>query len=68
MNSAEVEAWTQFLTFIESAQAALDGCVPVALICLPVERTESDGSLSIRHEDGGRIIWPSTLSVVSQIM
>lgn len=54
----EAQAWETFLQWIERARPALDGCVPVALIALPVEKVEGDGEMSL-DVHRGRILWPA---------
>ena len=46
-----------------AARPALDGCAPVALICLPIAGADQDGVLQVRKDDDGRIIWPADFPV-----
>ncbi len=60
---AQEHAWEAFLGYIEAARPALDGCAPVALICLPIAEADQDGALQLRKDVGARIIWPASFPV-----
>jgi hypothetical protein len=60
---AEREAWAHFKRWIDEAMPALDGCVPVALIAMPVAGVAADGAIDVSRDGQGRIIWPATFPV-----
>jgi hypothetical protein len=63
---AEREAWKMFHRWIDEAIPALDGCAPIALICLPIDRIDADGAVQINIEGEGRIIWPKDVPVADR--
>jgi len=66
MTRAEREAFQHFIAWIKDAMAGLDGCVPVAFICMPVERVHADGGIDVRRDGDGRIIWPASFPVADR--
>ena len=63
MRRAEREAWEQFKRWIDTARPALDGCAPVTLIAMPIERVDADGAVQVRVHADGRIIWPADFPI-----
>ena len=55
MRRAEREAWEHFKRWIDMTRPALDGCAPVALIAMPIERIDADGAVQVRVHADGRI-------------
>jgi len=58
----EAVAWERFKQWIEDAQGALDGCVPVALIAMRAS-VDEQGNIDVQLHADGRIIWPKTFPV-----
>jgi hypothetical protein len=63
MEPAEREAWERFEAWVREARPAFDGMVPIALICLPVERITEDGAVEIARRGHSRILWPKTFPI-----
>lgn len=61
MTRNERFAWKRFLEECQrQQQTILDGCVPVALIALPVKHNEpQDDGLVVDFNGEPRIIWPN---------
>lgn len=59
MTRAEREAFRAFIEYIKVAMPSFDGCVPVALICMPVKTVHADGGIDIHVEGTARLLWPA---------
>lgn len=69
MTKAEAMAWAQFERYMAEAQPSLDGCVPVALVCLPVEGIDPDGAIRVVAMDQAahpRLLWVATFPVTER--
>lgn len=60
MNPSEQATWETFLEYVDRARPQLDGCAPVALICVPIDSADpEDGSVNLRLEHADfRVLWP----------
>lgn len=61
--NARNEAWARFEKWMRTAEGGgLEGMVPIALICLPIDGVEEDGALILRAT-GARMLWPTQFPV-----
>jgi hypothetical protein len=61
--NAEREAFEGFIRWMRNAEPALDGMVPVALICMPVQAVQPDGAIDLAMEGPDVVLWRSEFPV-----
>ena len=59
----ERQAWKRFLTYVQQARPALDGCVPGARICVPVQEVDTEGRFVLAQNSGARGLWPKDVPI-----